>query len=240
MPSLTENINTLGSYTDPTIAAQKAAGTQLMAGQKAETAGLLGRYTGAIGGQETMSALAARLGQEQGLPTLRINSNRLNDTLRNIPSVVTNAARGNEVSQNQADRMISNQQQKISPFAQEATRQTQNAQDTVNTQMGYEQADQAKALMPYTMEQSLASERWARETTMFTTQNQNELDALMNKISSGVTLTEGEQTRANQLAIAEKGYQNALKIAEMDNSTKRYVADSTSEATKYAANPLGI
>ena len=227
MASLQDNISTLGQYTDPTVAAQKAAGTNLLAGQKAETGSLLGRYSGAIGGQETMSALANRIGAEQGLPALRTNAANLNRTVLNIPSTITNSARGNEVSQNQADRMIGYQQNKLSPLAQEATRQQQAAEGLVSEQMGYAQADQAKQLLPYAMEQSLLTDRLARETSMFSTQNQNELDALMNKISSGVQLTEGEANRANQLAIAEKGYQNALKVAELNNSNQPKYSSTT-------------
>lgn len=234
MASLGENISTLGKYTDPTIAAQKTAGTNLLAGQKNESQDFLGRYTGAIGGQETMSALANRLGTEQGLPGLRTNAANLNRTVLNIPNVVTNSARGNEVSQNQADRMIGYQQQKLSPLAQEATRQQQAAEGLVSEQMGYAQADQAKQLLPYAMEQNLLTDRLARETSMFTTQNQNELDALMAKMSSGVTLTEGEANRANALAVAEKGYQNALKIAEMNNATTRYGTDAQSASNRQA------
>ncbi len=51
---------------------------------------------------------------------------------------------------------------------------------------------------------------------MFTTENEQELNGLIAKINAGVTLSEGEATRANALAVAEKGYQNALDVAKQN------------------------
>lgn len=207
MASLDENIAKIGSYTDPTVQSQRAAGQALLTNQNAATQDFLNRYTGAINGQETMSAMAKRLGEEQGLPQLRANATAINTTLRNIPTVQLSAARGNEITQNQLDRMVSNQQQKVAPLAEEATRQQQAAEGLVNEQMGYAQADQQKALLPYQMESSLLTDRLARETTMFTTQNQNELNALLTKISTGSQITQEEANRAQELSIAEKNFE---------------------------------
>ena len=78
----------------------------------------------------------------------------------------------------------------------------------------------AKALLPYQSEQTMLNDRLARETSMFTTENSNELNGLIAKIQSGVTLSEGEANRANSLAIAEEGYQNALDVQNSKNSVQ--------------------
>jgi hypothetical protein len=61
-------------------------------------------------------------------------------------------------------------------------------------------------------------ERQARETSMFSTQNEQELNALTAKMNAGIQLSEGEKNRANQLTIAREGFQNALKLAEQSGT----------------------
>ena len=88
--------------------------------------------------------------------------------------------------------------------------------------MGYAVADQEKALRPFNTEQDLMSDRFARETTLYSQQNQSELDSIINKINSGITLSEGEKNRAQQLAIAEQGYKQALEVAKMGQNNSPY------------------
>lgn len=227
----------------PDFGAQAAATKQgnqaFMQGQTDQTSDFLNRYKQAIGGQETTSAMAGRLGSELGLPALNKNAFMLNQAVTNLPQTNIDASRGFDVNQNQLDRMTNHGLQKLSPLAQNATAQAQNAQSSLNTQMGYEQADQAKALTPFNTEQSMLSDRMARETTLYSQQNQQELDGLIAKMNAGVTLSEGEKNRANQLAVAEQQYSaekahydsissanNKPNTQIVDQGGKKYLIDS--------------
>ena len=190
----------------------------IFTGQRGETSDFLGRYTNTINSQPTTSAMAARIGEELGLPTLQKNALALQNTLYDIPETYSAATRGFDVNANQLSRIIGTKQAQIAPAAERAQGFADSAQNQLNTRLAYEQTDQAKQLLPYQSEQSLMSDRLARETTGYTTAMQSELDAITAKMNAGITISEGEKNRANQLAIAEKSYQAAIKTAEMSNN----------------------
>lgn len=185
----------------------KQGNQQFIANQANQSNDFLNRFRGAIGGQEKTSAMAGRIGQELGLPTLQKNAFMLNQTVDALPQTIQDATQGFDVNQNQMDRMIGNKLAKLSPLAQRATAQAQNAQQSLDTQMGYAQQDQNRELMPYNTEQSMLSDRMARETTLYSQANQQELDGLIQKMNAGITLSEGEKNRAAQLAASEKQYE---------------------------------
>ena len=197
-------------------AANKKELGNIFQGQRGETSDFLNRYTGAIQGQEKTSALAQRIGGELGLPTLQANARSMQNTLFNLPSTYSKATTGYDVNANQLARVVGTKQAELAPAAELAQQNAQDAQNTLNTRMGYEQMDQQKALIPYQSEQGLLSDRMARESSGYTTMMQGELDAIVQKMNAGITLSEGEKNRAQQLAIAEAGFKNALKIAEMN------------------------
>lgn len=201
----------LNEITD--AATRQRAGTQgFLAGQQGATQDFLGRYTGAIGAQPTTSALAERIGNEVGLPQLQANSRSLNQTLFNLPQTYSKATTGYDVNANQLARIIGQKQSELAPSAALASQNALTAQGDVNTRLGYEQADQAKALVPYQTEQQLLTDRLARESTLYSQNNQHELDSIIAKMTAGVTLSEGEKNRAQQLATAEKSYQTQLAL----------------------------
>jgi len=205
-----------------TVANQKAAGQSMLSGQDAQNADYLGRYTGAINNQEKMRAMYSRLGEEVGLPNLTRNANDLNASLEAIPETYGSATRGFDVNSNQLARLVGMKQSKLAPAAQKATTQAQQAQEYVNTQMSLGQAEQEKELQPYEQERQMLADRQARETTMFSTQNEQELNSLITKMNAGINLSEAEKGRAHELAMQEKNFQNEKELAKSSNN-QRYV-----------------
>jgi S-adenosylmethionine synthetase len=215
---MSENVD-LNQLTN--LTAQQRAGTQgLLASQNTASADYLKRYTDFINSQEGASAMSQRIGQELGLPTLQANATNLRNTLTNIPSTYTAASRGYDINQNQLSRIIGQKSSELSPLVTTAENSLQNAQSNLNTQMGYEQTDQAKALKPYETEQTMLSDRLARETTLYSQDNQNELNALIAKINAGVSLNNAEASRAQELAVQEKSYQQAKETATANPNTQ--------------------
>jgi len=207
----------LNQLTDTTNR-QRASTQTLLANQGAQTSDYLKRYTDFIGGQEGASAMAKRIGEELGIPTLQANATMLRNTMTNLPTTYSKAMTGFDVNQNQLNRVIGQKSSELAPALTTAENSLQTAQGNLNTRMGYEQYDQTRQEKPYAMEKDILSERQARETTLFSQDNENELTALINKINAGVTLSEGEKNRANQLAIAEKTYQLELKKLEQNQN----------------------
>jgi delta 1-pyrroline-5-carboxylate dehydrogenase len=202
---------TIDGFTLPDVegltAQRRAEGQQLLQGQKAEQGGYLDRFRGAIMGQEGLPQMASRIGSELNLPTLSENAFKLQQTVRNLPQTYSKATRGFDVNANQLSRIIGMQQSKLAPLAQEATMQAQNAINQRNEMMGFTQAQQQKELTPFQTEQNLMTERMARETSMFSEANQSELNAILQKMSTGAQLSSAEKDRAQQLAIAEMNFE---------------------------------
>jgi hypothetical protein len=187
--------------------AQKANSQGLLNKQGGESADYLKRYTDFLGSQEGASAMSSRIGEELGIPSLQKNATMLRNTLTNLPGTYSKAMTGYDVNQNQLSRVIGQKSSELSPIVETTERALAGAQNTLGQRMGFEQADQQKALLPYQTEKELLSDRQARETTLYSQDNQNELNGLITKINAGITLSEGEKNRAAQLAASEKQYE---------------------------------
>jgi hypothetical protein len=224
MSSVQDSMNGLPD-TSGTLNSQSQGNTDLLNSYKQQNADLLGRYTGAINSQPTLTSLYGSIGQQYNLPTLQANANQLNDTVSQIPYTQLNAARGEEMSQNQLDRGVGYQQAKLSPLAERATTQAQNAQNLVSTQLGLEQQQQQKELQPYSMESTLLGQQQGYGVSLQSQQNTNELNTLLAKMQAGVQLSTAEADRANQLAISEQQLNSPLAQAQAQyyTSSKSYI-----------------
>ena len=222
-----------------TIANQKAAGGQMLQGQDQQVGNWLGNYSGAIANQEKMRAMYSRLGDELGLPGLMNQANTLNATLEAVPQTYTAATRGFDTNANQLARIVGTKQAQLAPLAQKATTQAQNAQEQMGIQMQLEQAQQAKELTPYTYEKEFLMDRIARETSMFSEANQNELAALTAKMQSGVTLNEGEKDRINELKKQQMMYDQAIAVAKIQAEASKYT-DDTNAKSQATANLIAL
>jgi len=202
---------------------QGVAGSQLIKNQGESEADFLKRYNATISGQEGSQAMATRIGNELGIPSLQANATLYRNTLTNLPSTYSKATTGYDVNANQLSRIIGQKSSELSPLVATTENSLAGAQNTLGQRMGYELTDQSKALLPFQTEQDLMKDRFARETSMFSVQSQNELNSLIAKINAGITLSEGEKNRANALAVAENNYQNSLKL----QNSKPAEADGT-------------
>lgn len=178
--------------------------------QRGDTQDYLGRYTGAIKGQEPLQAMYARVGREVGLPQLQQTATQVNQTNANIPSVYSGATRGFDVNANQLARTIGTKQAEYAPVVQNANQAVNDAMTNVNQQMGYEQAQQERQLKPFGVEGQFLADRQAREATGFSTAAQQELQTYVQKAQSGQAMTEGELNRANALATINLQYDRQL------------------------------
>lgn len=200
--------------------------SKFFGGQQKDTQDYLGRYMGAIKDQEPLQAMYARVGREVGLPQLQRTATQVNQTNANIPSVYSGATRGFDVNANQLSRIIGTKQAEYAPVVQNANQAVNDAMTNVNQQMAYEQAQQAKNLLPYQAEGSFLTDRLAREASGFTTSAQAELQTYIQKAQSGMQLTDNELQRANALAIQKM--QNDAEMARLEKqlSMQKYQIDN--------------
>lgn len=213
------------------ISGKRAALNTSQAGQQSD---FLGRYTGAINGQETSSAMADRIGGKLGLPELQKNATTLNTTLANIPYTYGAATKGFDVNNNQLNRIIGQKSSELTPVVNSTNNALSTAQGQLTSRMGYEQADQAKQLAPYQSEQSLLTDRLNRESAGFNTDAESELSSYLAKMNAGIQLSQAEQTRAENLAQSKLAYDQADKQFNSISASSKYATDSAhdSERTK--------
>ncbi len=198
-------------------ARQKADSQGFLAGQAGQQSDYLNKYTNFINSQEGASAMATRIGNELGLPQLQKGAIDLRNLYTNLPQTYSKATTGYDVNANQLNRIVGQKSSELAPMVDTAERSLAGAQNVLGQRMGYEQADQARAEKPYAVEQSMLADRQAREASFYTADNQRELDALINKVQMGVTLSEGEKNRAATLAASEKQYE--LEKQKMSSTT---------------------
>lgn len=212
-------------------AQQKAGSAGFLAGQQGQQSDFLNKYTNFINSSEGLGAMSNRINQELGIPQLQTNATNLRNLITNMPQTYSKATTGYDVSNSQLQRIIAQKMGEVAPALATAETSLTGAQNTADRRMQYSAADQARMEKPLTLEQSLLADRQARETTMFSADMGRELDALINKIQMGVTLSEGEKSRANALSIAEKGYQNALDLAKQKTGSSGSNLINVSEGT---------
>lgn len=202
--------------------AQRTAGTSLMAGQKAENQDYLGRYRNALAGQETQTAASGRLTSELGLDKARGAATTLNTNINNLPGVLRTASVGKDINSNQLQRLTA---ARLAPLQSEyanASSLQSSLEGQLSNRLGLELADQSKELQPYGVEQSMMQSTQGNEVGMFNAANQNELNAINQKIASGVQISEGEKNRAQELSIAKQNNDAAMARQSASNSNSPY------------------
>ncbi len=168
--------------------------------------------------KNNLTNTASNFSNQLGLPTLRANANTLNTEFANIPATYRDASRGFDVNNNQLSRIVGQKAYEMSPAMTTANNALASGESVLNQNMQWAGQDVSNRALPYQSQQALLSDRLARESTMFSQANQQELDGLIAKINAGVTLSNAEAERANQLSIAEKGYENAKQVAGVQNT----------------------
>lgn len=196
-------------------------------GQYGKITDFLDRYRQGIFGQESLPALNERLGKEVGLPALREQAQATARTMNEIPATYTAASRGFDVNANQLGRIVGTKQAAYAPVAEKAQTAFQNAQDIVNTRLGFEQAQQAKELLPFQSEQQMLTDYQAREASGFSQENEMKLNGYIQKMQGGIQLSTTEAVEANKLAMAK-----------LDYEAKKYAADKAFEGEKYKVDQL--
>lgn len=218
---------------------QRTGAQRMFGNQDIATGQALQGYAGAIGGQETAQAMWDRLADETGYRQAMKQATDIGNQLAMVPQTMMGLTRGQDVNANQLQNAMNMQTWKLAPIQQRAQAQAQSAGQLMQQQIGALQQQQAKELTPYQQQQQFLADRLARETSMFTQQNQNELNALTAKMQTGAQLSSAEQDRLNQLRIAQEGYRNELQKTQMGLQNVQIAPGSTyfNPVTGYAYNP---
>ena len=192
-------------------------------------------YGEAIAGQETVPQLATRYNEQFGVPQMQASLqagteqyDALGNQIRNMPKEIAQRSQESILTQGQKNRQIEAESaplfERQGILGQNLSRQQANlgvAQENASRMINAEQIQQEKELAPWLKGYETENIMSAMRMTGWTFENQNELTRLLSNQSAGITLSEGEKQRMNQLAIAEKGFQSAMdQIKESGNQAR--------------------
>ena len=192
----------------------------MLTGFQQEERDLFGRFKTAFEGQETLSAISRRLGEELGLPSLRqATSNRIS-AVEDVPQSVRELGAQFAISAPRQQQRIAKMLGELAPQATKAQRLQTEQEQILSSRLGLEAADRERALLPFEKEFEMLSDRIAREMSGFNVASQNVLNTLLARLSTEGTLAAQELKAANDLALLEEQY-----LLEKENQRQVITAD---------------
>lgn len=204
-------------------------------------AGINKGYSDAIGSQTKVPDLITGYDQKYGVPQLQQSIQQgteqydaLGNQIRNLPKDMAQRSRESIMTQGQTNRAIQAEQAPLLEqqgiLGQNLSRQQANlgvAQSNAAKMVSAEQVQQEKELSPWLKQYDNESILSSMRQSGWTFENQSELSRLLANQQAGITLSEGEKNRAQQLAIAEKNFQNQLELNKQQaslNPKQNYMA----------------
>lgn len=193
---------TYATNVDSTLAAQQAARDKAYQGYTDQLNGAINSYMGAV--DPAIQAADAKY-NVTGLSNL---ANNLGTRVSQLQTNSNGEGAGGYASSDQVDAAVNS---RFMPAYNQAVTNLNSGSQLAQNMV-------TQKLAPYTTQISTLNDQVAREMTGFTQGQQNELTALLNKAS----LSESEAQRAQDLALEEQKYQNAVQVANISN---RYYPD---------------
>lgn len=193
-------------------AANKAANDTRFAQNRNDITSAIDSYTKAIPGIQTAAE------NKYGVNTLLGLTNSLETRINDLKGNVSGTGAGGYASATQVDKAVNT---KYLPQYNQAASNLGRAATLAN-------ADVTTALDPYKTTISTLTDQIARESTGYTTAQQNELSTLLTKMNNGFTLSEDELKQTYDLAKLDADYANKVKLASSDSSG-RYIKLGTGD-----------
>lgn len=189
-------------------------------------------FTNFLGGQETIPQLQDRYANRYNIPYLQETAQRQNeaatqvgDQIRALPASVASSSANSMLTQGQKDRIVQSQQAPLmtsynglASDANDTSTRLGTAETNLNTAVSGEQAQQMKMTQPWLQKYDATTIQNAAENTQWTQDNQWEFNKLLANQNAGITLSEGDQARLNQLAVQEDAFNNQLDLLDKQNS----------------------
>lgn len=199
--------------------------------QRQETGRFLQGFNQALGSQETLPQIQSRLEGQYGIPNLQEQYLREGEALgtigsqiRGVPESVAGRTRESMVTESQRSNIVNKELQplleaysNLGAINQQTAQRLSIAEQNLNNAAKLELSQQQKELQPWLMGYDSMNIMQAREYTGYTFANSLELQRLLANQSAGITLSENEKNRAQQLAMQENEFNNQIKLLEKQN-----------------------
>lgn len=213
----------LGAFDPRDIAGTQRAGytsllgSQMGGGGPTNVQDYVNRYSQAIAGGPSYTSLYNTANQAFNVPQLANQAAYLQNQVTNVAPTQYSLARGFDVSDPQVQNAINTNLRFLQPQATAATQQAQAAQNLAQQYVGYGMQERQLGLLPYQYQGQELSDALARQSTGFNIADQNELQGYVAKMNAGITLSQAEYTRANELLKNQTAYQQSLLGIQYQN-----------------------
>lgn len=189
-------------------------------------------FTGFLGSQETVPQLQDRYSNKYNIPFLQGQAQEQNNRtsvlgsqIAGLPGSVNSSTMNSMLTQGQKDRVLESRQAPLmQQYNQSATQAGQTnsalgtAETNINQAVSAEQAQQMKMTQPWLQKYDEMTISNAAENSQWSQTNQMELDNLLANQRAGISLSEGQQGRLEQLASQENAFQNSLAYYDKQNN----------------------
>lgn len=184
--------------------------------------------------QNGIKGIVDTTSSKYNLPALLEQANGLNTRVQDLSTNMNGTASGGYASGAQVDRAI---QTNYLPRAQQAT-------SNLQTGTALAQNEESQLFKPWDTRAQSLTERLNRESTGYTAEQKNELDAIVAKIQAGAVVTAAEIEKAKAIAVAEKDYQARVDAQKLQNQNVTLQPGSIyynpSKGASGVFNPYGI
>lgn len=208
--------------------------------------GLNQGYAGAIGGQTKVPQLINQYDTQFNVPQLQQQIQQgteqydtLGNQIRGMSQGVQQGAQESIMTQGQLDRVT---QARQAPLLEQQNLLGQNlgrmgsnlatAQSNASRMVEAEQVQQQKELSPWLQAFDNENVLSSMRMTGWSFENQSELSRLLANQQAGITLSEGDKNRMQQLAVAEANFQNQLKLNDQGFRNDQAMAQQNAALNK--------
>lgn len=228
---------------DPTSSANSVRGgynnlfgSQVGAGGPTNSTDYAKLYADTIAKNPTATQLYSTANDIFNVPNLQNNAIRLNNAVTNEVPNAYNLARGFDYGDAQVQNKINTDLRFMSPQANAAQANANTAAGLASQWVNQGMTQNQINLLPVQQQGQMLGEALARQSTGFDIAAQNELQGLVAKLNAGVTLSQAEIQRANELMKASQAYETALGVANINKQSAMGVAQI---GNQYQTVPAG-
>lgn len=205
--------------------------------QRTETADFLSRYADAAVKNREKYARQEGLNEiNQSILGNQLATQNIQNLINNMNRTVGATTSGSLVTQGQRENLVS---ANVAPLRENLTSLQGIGENLATQKTAAQEAVESatkQSLLPFETEYDALSKQQAREFSGYTTANQLELDRLIANQNAGLTWTNAETQRANELALAELQYKNALEQIREQGAQARETKKSLPDlATLYSS-----
>lgn len=231
------------------VSQQTQAFQNLLNSQKDQQQGLFNQYSSASAAQPHLVDVLNNAQQQAGIGGLQQGINLFNTQATDVKGLIDRLNEntqsrtvGTNANQAYLDRMravegggLNTQLSRLTSGLGDVTAAYNTANANTGQLLSATQADQATALHPLELQINAIGDRFAREITGFTTNKQDELNVLLDKLQAQQALNDREWQAAQSLSSQANDYAQRLSLINAQNKVDAGKATATVNSSQQNA-----